>query len=83
MKEEFIWETKDGQEIPVSQLTDGHLLNILRFIKRKAKEGITNSYIMDIDIPDVIFEEELYGQEVLDFFNYKELEKEAKKRGLI
>ena len=32
--EEFIWTTKDGEEIPFSKLTDQHLLNIERMMSR-------------------------------------------------
>ena len=30
-----VWKTKDGEEIQVSDLRDGHLLNILAMVRRK------------------------------------------------
>jgi hypothetical protein len=32
---EPVWVTQDGTKIPVSQMTDGHVLNTLRFLRRK------------------------------------------------
>jgi len=32
------WETRGGKEIPIPDLSDGHLENILEFIDRRARE---------------------------------------------
>lgn len=31
-----IWTTKDGREIPIKEMTDGHLLNAIAYLRRKA-----------------------------------------------
>jgi len=75
------WETKDGQQIEYKDLKDIHLLNILKFIEDKAKNGI----IIDggSSEPDDYWYDEISGDEVLDRYDYEELLKEAKLRKLI
>jgi len=79
------WETANGEEVAYEKLEDNHLLNILRFIEKKAEEGITLSYGGGAwDIDDLWFEEEhLSGQKVKDHFDFKNLAKEALKRGIL
>lgn len=78
------WETKNGKEIPYNKLENSHLLNILKFIERRAKEGVWTgggSYYGEGD--NDFWEEILFGKQVKDFFNYYYLRSLAKKRGLI
>lgn len=76
--------TKDGQEIPVTKMTDSHLLNTIKYIERKAKEGMevicggSGSYAEDM-WADV---ETLYGEDVFDRWDFEEYAKEAKRRKL-
>lgn len=78
------WTTADGTEIPYRKLEDSHLLNILKLLKRLAKNGIT----IEIgggawDIEDMWYDSwEEKGQEVLDRYDYKGLLKEARRRKL-
>jgi len=37
-------KTKDGTVIPISEMTDSHLENTIRFIERRAREGILVEY---------------------------------------
>ena len=79
------WETINGDEIPYKKLEDSHLLNILKFIERRAKDGIeccTYGYDGDDDyMTGEVWT--IYGDEVLERYDYKGLKKEAKKRKLI
>jgi hypothetical protein len=75
--------TKNGQEIPISNLTDGHLVNIIRLHKRLAREGLRiekggkecngsmwyERYVVD-------------GQDALLYLNHNSYLEEAKKRGI-
>lgn len=78
-----VWGTQDGDEIPYKNLTNDHLKNILRWIKRRADAGIT--YEGGGNDPEDFwsYEYEMHGQEVLDYFDYDGLQKEAKKRKLV
>ena len=38
-KNEYYWNTKDGRRIRVCDLEYSHLVNIIRFIKRKGHDG--------------------------------------------
>jgi len=78
------WETKSGDDIPYKELKDSHLLNILKWIKRKAITGHTVVYGGGgWDIESMWYEvDELYGKDVLEHYDYKGLLKEAKKRKL-
>jgi len=78
------WITKDGKEIPIKDLKDNHLLNILKFCGKKANEGILIEYSMpawENNVPDYE-SEELKGKAALDYLGYYDLLNEAKKRGL-
>lgn len=79
------WETQNGEEIPYSKLEKKHLLNIIKWIENRAKNGITiTEGGVGWDIEDCWHEEyEIDGKEVLKMYNYKGLLKEAKKRKLI
>lgn len=64
--------TRDGEIIPLRDLTDSHLVNIIKHIERKAKEDL---YIVSghygVDMMDMDFNEEvLYGQNALKAMNY-------------
>jgi len=84
IEEELEWETKDGQSIPFSKLEDSHLLNIIKFVENRAENGMTKSIGGGgWDIEDMWFDEtEIEGEEVLDYYNYKELIKEKNKRNI-
>ena len=73
------WTTKYGERIPIEELSDGHLDNIIRFIERKAEEGII---IGDLGLlaDDGPCADKIYGQEVFDLYPYRELIAERERR---
>jgi len=40
---EEVWLTNDGREIPVTEMTDSHLRNALRFVRRQY-EGVSGAF---------------------------------------
>ena len=76
--EDHIHTTRDGQQIPLRQLTDGHLLNILRYQHRKAEEGLVVGSGWGGDM----YADELYGEEVLQKLNHNLYVCEAFRRDL-
>lgn len=36
----LVWKTQDGKEIPIKDLKDGHLVNILNLLDRKEEEQL-------------------------------------------
>ncbi len=82
MKEK-IWTTKIGEEIKYKDLEDGHLLNIIRYVKRRAKE-LDGEVIAGVGHgSDDIWYEVGYEEDWLNKFHYSDLLKEAKNRNLI
>jgi hypothetical protein len=80
------WKTRSGEEIPYEELSNSHLLNILKYIERRAEEGITiifGSHGMSYEGDLWADKENLRGESVKRWFNYYELQEEANKRGLI
>lgn len=79
------WETKNGDEIPYKKIKDDHLLNILKWIKKRAKDGVMEcvsfGYCGDDDFMTGDCWE-ISGKEVLEKYDYNGLLKEAKKRRL-
>ena len=51
---EIVWETKDGKQIPLKDLTDSHLDNIIQFlIKKEEFDDIAAEYAAFIDSSDL------------------------------
>lgn len=72
---------KNGNETKLKDLGLNHLYNIISYIKRKAKDGITVRYGSGFCAEDMWYDEEtIYGKKVKDYFNYYEYKKELKKR---
>ena len=84
MTEEYIYTKRNDEEILISNLTDEHLLNTIKFIKRKAKEGM-HIYYASYDPDDIrrYDSETIYGIDVEIYLNLLMYIEEAKKRGLI
>jgi len=78
------WITKNGHRILYKDLEDDHLLNILKWIEKKSKDGFT-LLTGGGCFPDEMWYDEIYleGREVKKHFDYYNLKKEALKRGLI
>ena len=49
--EEVIWTTQDGQRIAVSEMTNSHLLNTIRYLGRRIKE-----FRKDVGYPNMMSE---------------------------
>ncbi len=80
------WTTINGEDIEYKKLKDSHLLNILKFIERKAKDGgviIYGGGGDGWDAEDMWGDKEIIkGDEVLERYDYEGLLEEAKKRKL-
>ena len=78
-------KTKDGKKINLADLELSHLENILKWIERKAKEGLTVRMGGGSTAEDIWYDEEVYyGEEAkrqLNFSDYKaELERRVSTR---
>jgi len=73
---------KEGNETELKDLKLSHLINIINFIKRKSKEGLTVRYGgCGCYAEDMWYDEETYfGKRVKQYFNYKEYKKELERR---
>lgn len=76
--------TKDGGEMLISEMDDGHLLNTIKWIERRAKEGVQRN----VGFYDPFGAENYYDsymlsfEEALEFLNYSSYVEEANKRGI-
>ena len=70
----------NGKEYSLSELKLSHLINIIKRIKRRSKEGIT--FLMGGGCHDDMWcdDDTIYGKEVKDHMNYKQYKKELKRR---
>ena len=78
---EHIHVTKDGQEIPINNLENDHLINIINWIKRRAEIGFVIGGGCPFD-PESMWADLIQGNEAEEYLNLKIYEKEAKKRNL-
>jgi len=77
------WETQTGEEIEYTKLEDSHLLNILKWIERRAENGMTIEDGGGYDLEDMWYDSwGIEGDEVLERYDYKGLLREAEKRTL-
>ena len=76
------WVTSTGDEIPYRELETGHIVNIIKWIERKAREGITLQFGGGGPDPEDMYYDEEYieGKEVFDRYDYKGLKKELENR---
>ena len=69
-------KTKDGRKIKLSDLETSHLENIIKWIERKAKEGLTVRMGGGSTAEDMWYDEETYyGEDAkrqLNFSDYKD-----------
>jgi hypothetical protein len=79
----FKHKDKNGNETELKDLGLNHLKNIIAYIERRAKEGITVAFgggcIADVDSL-WYYEETYYGKKARDYMNYKKYVKELKRR---
>lgn len=73
--------TKEGKKIKLSDLETSHLKNIVKLIKRRAKEGVTISSGGGYFSDEIWYDEEtIYGKKAKEHLGYKLYKKELKKR---
>jgi hypothetical protein len=74
--------TRDGKEIKLCDMSDSHLEATIKMIERKAKEGLLICMGGGgPDAEDMWYDEEtIYGDEVLEYFEYSEYIKERNRR---
>jgi hypothetical protein len=79
----FQHRTANGGIISLSEMSDKHLLNTLKFLQRRAREGVVLRYGGGSDDSDMWYEEDILDYEdSLAHLNYKVYEDEAKRRNL-
>lgn len=44
MNKKHVWKTREGQLLTLEEIHDNHLLNIIRFLKRRAIETLFEGY---------------------------------------
>ena len=78
--------TKDGREMLIADMDDGHLLNTIKWIERRANEGfyVKCGFAYGDSHKDYYYDEYHYqGEEALEHLNYSSYVEEANKRGII
>lgn len=83
---EHIHVTKEGTRIPLSELADSHLLNILNWIWRMSKQGITLAELhgSSADIDSFDYDERtIKGKKARKHLRFKAYTKEAERRGWV
>lgn len=71
-----------GKNIP--KMEDSHLMNTIRYIKKRSKEGVKVKDWGGFDSEDMWYSEDfVFGKEAKEILNYKKYKDEAIKRGLI
>lgn len=74
--------TKNGVKIPLNKMTDNHLINTIKMIRMRAKDGVMIGSCFS-GIADTIDFDIIYGSEVKQLWDLKKYKKEAKRRGLL
>jgi hypothetical protein len=78
-----VWVTEDGREIQIKDLTDDHLVNILKMLKRKAK-AISKTHVL-ADAPWEDLAKGVFGNALMNpkwAPQFIALENEAKSRNI-
>ena len=74
-------KTKDGRKIKLADLETSHLKNIIKWIERRAKEGLTVRMGGGSCAEEMWYEEEiLYGEEAKSVLNYSDYKTELERR---
>ena len=75
--------TANGTRLPISKMTDSHLVNTIRQQRRRAKEGVECWYGGGSDADDMWMDVwYAYDEEALDAMHHDRYLREAKKRKL-
>ena len=75
---------RDGTQIAIADMSDIHLINAIRLMRRKASEGIVVRYGgAGCSGDDMWYDEDhLFGGDALDRMDYSAYADEAERRGL-
>lgn len=75
-------KTKDGKRILLTELEQSHLINILAFIERRAKEGVDVTFGgFSGDVDSMWYEADtLFGKKARKYLGYKHYKQELKRR---
>jgi hypothetical protein len=77
-------KTKDGRKIKLEDLETSHLENILKWIERKAKEGLTVRMGGGSCAEDIWYDEDTYyGEKAKRQLNFYDYQSELNKRQAI
>jgi len=77
------WKTQNGDLIPYKNLKDYHLSNIIKWIEKKAKDGMILQFGGGSSPDDMWYEEEvIYGSDVLSRYDHEGLLKELSQRAI-
>ncbi len=72
---------KDGRKILLKDLKTSHLINIIKLIERKAKEGVTIRSGGGSTAEDIWYDEyTIFGKDAKKYLNYHHYLKELKDR---
>lgn len=74
--------TKDGREMSIAGMDDKHLLNTIKWIESRAKEGFYVKYSCGSNKYYYYDEYHYQGKEALEHLNYSSYVEEANKRGI-
>ncbi len=75
-----IWQLPNNKWVTMEEIKNDHLLNIIKWIEKKAEEGIRTG---GGTCPEDFWFDDLDEDEVKNQYRYKEFVKEAFKRDLI
>ena len=76
-------KTREGEKILIQDMDNNHLINTMKFIERKAAEGLTVRYGGGSH-DDFYYDEDHYiGEDALKYMNFYAYKNEAYKRNLI
>jgi len=87
MNDELLYnmhKQKDGSLIAIKDMTDSHLINTAKMLRRKAKEGIVIRRGGGSCAEDMWYDEDhLYGSDALREINFYTYKSECDRRGLV
>lgn len=73
--------TRDGTAIRLTEMSDQHLDNTIRFYEQRAEEGILIRTGGGFDVDDIWYDEyTIYGKEALEYLDYDDYVRERERR---
>ena len=79
----FVHRTRDGQKIPLTEMSDSHLVNVIRCLELKARKGVVIRRGGGSTYEDFWYDEELLSyEEALELLHFSLYVAEAERRKL-